>query len=259
MWEYATIAGLVFITWYDNLWLKKFEKFVLKNGFWVYWQMARLQTKWHYADIRAEMIKDGYHIDAVYLYVHGTDFIKQYDMLRVFREKVVQPEEKPLIRIDSAVDVMDFVKSCCDPDTNFNCVDPTLTHVLEVNYTFDHKKYRVYYDNRHNTKIRFPIYSDQAIRDRDILAGGVNAGLISESENESDAENGIDVTKELKRLAGPMQNFYDDTEYIVKKDLFMGERYPKNSFIHLIDGKGDSYVIRPEESLLSFTKNRESP
>lgn len=254
MWEYVTIFGLVFLTWCDNLWLKKVQKYTIKNGFWLYWELAKLHTKMQKSNsgLTTEMIKDGYHIDSVYLYVHETEFIKQYDMLRVFREKVVQPEEKPLIRIDGDLNIFDFVKMCCDPDTNFNHVDESLFYLLEVNYTFDHKKYRAHYDSKNNTKIRFPIYSDASIRDRDIFTAGVNSAQIAENE---DDENGTDVTKDLKRFAGPMQNFYDDTEYIIKKEWFMGDRFPKNSFIQLIDFKGDFHVIPPEAELLSFTKN----
>jgi hypothetical protein len=174
-------------------------------------------------------------------------------MLRVFREKVIQPEQQPLIRNDSELNIFDFIKLCCDPDTNFNHVDESLYYLLEVNYTFDHKKYRVYYDSKDNTNIRFPVYTDIAIRDRDIFVGGVNSAQISEIE---DDENGTDITKELQKLAGPLQNFYDDTEYVVKKEWFMGERFPKNSYIQLIDFKGDLHVIPPDAELLSFIKTR---
>lgn len=250
MWEYVTIFGLIFMTWYDNLWMMKFEKSLTKNAKWLVWELMKLHTK-----IKSDpttMIKDGYHIDAVYLYVHEKEFIKQYDMLRVFREKVVQPAEKPMIRINGDLDMFEFVKLCRDPETNFNKVDESLYYLLEVNYTFDHKKYRAYYDSKTNRKIRFPIYSEKAIRDRDIFCGGVNSAQIAESE---DDEDGINVTKELKRLAGPMQNFYDDTEYVVKKDWFMGDRYKKTDYIQIIDFKGDFHVIKPDDKYLSFTRN----
>ena len=198
------------------------------------------------------MVKDGYHVDAVYLYVHEKEIIKQYDMLRVFREKLVEPRENPTIRIDSNVDFFDFVKMCYDPDSNFNEVDENLFYLLEVNYTFDMKKYRVYYDSKKNRRIRFPVYSDKAIRERDVFEGGVNSALVTEDENE---ENGMDVTKELKKLAGPMQNFYDDTEYAVLKEWFMGDHYPKNSYIQIIDFRGDFHVIKPEDLFLSFSRN----
>jgi hypothetical protein len=250
MWEYLTTFGVVFMTWYDNLWLKKFEKYAWKNGTWLVWELMKLQTKLKTS--KPEMIKDGYHINAVYLYVYGKDIIKQFDMLRVFRENVIQPEVNPVIRLDSELNFMDFVNMCSDPDTNFNQVNENSFYLLEVNYTFDRKDYRVYYDSKVNSKIRFPIYSDKAIRERDLFVGGVDSSQITENETDY---NGIDVTKEMKRLAGPMQNFYDDTEFVVKKRWFMNDRFPKQSNIQLIDFKGELHIIKPDDQYLSFDRN----
>lgn len=250
MWEYAALFGTLFLTWYDNLWLKKFLKFSEKNAKWAVWELMKLHARLQQNN---EMVKDGYHVDSVYLYVYEKEFIKQYDMLRVFREKLVEPSEMPCIRIDSKVDFMDFVKMCCDPDTNFKEADEDLFYLLEVNYTFDRKKYRIYYDSKKNDHIRFPVYSDAAIRERDVFDGGVNSALVTEKD---DDETGIDVTKELKRLAGPMQNFYDDTEYVMLKDWFMGDRFPKTHNIQIIDFKGDFHTIKSEDEFLSFCKNK---
>lgn len=248
-WEYIALFGTLFLTWYDNLWLKKFLKFAEKNGKWATWELMKLQTRLKSDN---EMVKDGYHVDAVFLYVHENEFIKQFDMLRVFREKLVEPNEKPTIRIDSNVDIFEFVEMCCDPESNFKEADKDLFYLLEVNYTFDKKKYRIYYDSKRNTKIRFPIYSDNAIRDRSIFDGGVNSALVTENEED---ETGSDVTKELKKLAGPMQNFYDDTQYVMLKEWFMGDRFPSSNLIQIIDFRGDFHLIKSGDEFLSFTRN----
>lgn len=251
MWEYLALFGTLFMTWYDNLWLKKFLKFSEKNGKWAIWELMKLHAR---IQQNNEMVKDGYHVDSVFLYVHEREFIKQYDMLRVFREKLVEPSEKPTIRIDSDVNFFDFVKMCCDPDTNFKEVDEDLFYLLEVNYTFDRKKYRIYYDSKRNTNIRFPVYSDKEIRERDIFEGGVNSALVTERD---DDESGIDVTHELKMLAGPMQNFYDDTEYVTLKEWFMGDRFSSSHNIQIIDFIGEFHTISSDEKFLSFIRNQQ--
>ena len=248
MWEYFTIFGLVFMTWYDNLWLKKFENFAWKNCSWLIWEVMKMRTRVKHR--KSEMIKDGYHVDSVYLYVHDKDVIKQFDMLRVFREKTVNPSDAPTISNHSELNIMDFIEMCCDPDTNFNHVNPENFYLLEVNYTFDFKKYTIFYDSETNTKIRWPIYDETAIRDRPIFQGGVSSAMMTDQE---DSDNGKNATNEIRKIAGPMQNFYDDTEYVIKREwIFDDYRYPKNSWLHIVDFKGEIHTMGPECEFLSF-------
>ena len=248
MWEYLSIAGMLFLTWYDNLWLLKFEQYTKKKGASLFW----LLMKWYSRRDKNEMIKDGYHVDSVYLYVHEPEFIKQYDMLRIFRDLI----RDEIITQSKELDVWEFVEACCDPDTNFDKANKDYYHVLEVNYTFDLKKYKMIYDTRSNTKVRFPIYTESNIRERDVSKAGVNSAFLTHYEKpETDDPNFKDVTNDLKKIAGPMQNFYSDTKYLIKKEWFLdsylglGKAFDsvENCYIHIIDFKGNCHVIKPNQ------------
>ena len=253
MWEYLSIAGLFLITWYDNLWLLKFEQYAKRKGVSLFW----IIMKWYAKKGKNDMIKDGYHVDSVYLYVHEPEFIKQYDMLRVFRDLI----RDEIITQSKELDIFDFIQACCDPDTNFDKVNKAYYHILEVNYTFDLKKYKMIYDTRDNKKVRFPIYTEKAIRERDVSKAGVNSAFLSHYEKpETEDPNCKDVTNDFKKIAGPMQNFYSDTEYIMKKEWFLdtylgsGKAFDsiENCYIHIIDFKGNMNLIKPDQKNLGI-------
>lgn len=251
MWEYAAFIGVVFMTWYDNLWLLKLQQYSKRKSMAIFWEFM----KWYSKRDKNEMIKDGYHVDSVYLYVHEPEYIKQYDMLRIFRDLI----RDEIIKFDADFNVWDFVEACCDPDTNFDKVNKEYYHALEVNYTFDLKKYKMVYDTRENKIIKFPVYKEIGIRERDISKAGISCAFLTHFPKlEQEDPNAKDVTNELKKIAGPMQNFYSDTEYVVRKDWFLdaflgvGKSFDSNEecYIHLIDFKGESHVITPQEKYL---------
>ena len=254
MWEYVSIIGLVFITWYDNLWLLKLEQYAKRKGASLFW----ILMKWYSKKDKNEMIKDGYHVDSVYLYVHEPEFIKQYDMLRVFRDLI----RDEIIKQNKELDIFDFITHCCDPDTNFDKVNKEYYHILEINYTFDLKKYKMIFDTKNNTNIRVPIYTEALIRERDVSKAGINSAFLSHYEKpETDDPNCKEVTNDLKKMAGPMQNFYVDTPYIMKKEWFLdaylglGKAFDsiENCFVHIIDFKGNMHVIRPDQKTLTIS------
>ena len=253
MWEYVSIASLIFLTWYDNLWLMKFQQYAKRKGMALAW----LIIKWYSKKEKNEMIKDGYHVDSVYLYVHEHEFIKQYDMLRVFRDLI----RDEVLQQSRDLDIWDFIEACCDPDTNFDKVNKDFYHILEVNYTFDLKKYKMIYDTKENVNIRFPIYTEKEIRDRDVSKAGINSAFLSHFDNaETNDPNFKDVTNDLKKIAGPLQNFYSDTQYVMKKDWFLdvylglGKAFDSidECYIHIVDFKGNCHVIPPDQKVLSI-------
>ena len=253
MWEYAAITSLLFMTWYDNLWLMKFERYAKKKGLVLFWTFMKWYSK---KGKKNEMIKDGYHVDSVYLYVHEPEFIKQYDMLRVFRDLI----RDEIIKCDQELNTWEFVEACCDPDTNFDKVNKYYYHLLEVNYTFDLKKFKIFYDTRNNTKIHFPVYKEKEIRDRDVSKAGINCAFLTHFERpEKDDPNSKDVTSDLRKIAGPMQNFYVNTNYVVRKEWFLdvylglGKAFDNinDCYIHIIDFRGTPHVIKPDQEVLA--------
>ena len=202
-----------------------------------------------------EMIKDGYHVDEVYLvesHGDGDDF-REIDVLRVFRQQIV----KQTITNKRGMSLHDFIELCCDPHSNFNAFNPEARYELVVKYTFDHKQYMIVYDSsdKAGNSIRFPVYTERDIRGRDIKHTGVlTAAQLAGNE---DAEDGIDIYPHLKMLAGPMENFYADTEYEVKRHHLnhAGLRFPVDAmFIQMLDMWGSPYVLGPDKSVIKLEK-----
>jgi hypothetical protein len=72
-----------------------------------------------------------------------------------------------------------------------------------------------------------------------------------------DAEDGIDIYQQLTQLAGPLGNFYSDTEYSVQKSHlhYTGVRVAmSNMFIKVLDLWGNEFVIKPEQTTIKLTK-----
>lgn len=245
-WEYATIGSLLLLTWYDNLWLKKFSKFAKRKSFDLFWVAMTQYT--HYKDLKNEMIKDGYHVDDVNLYVHEKEFIKVFEVLSKFRKKIVEGE----IKLDKELDIYEFLEMCASSDiTNLKTIDRDNYHLLEVVYTFDFKKYVIYYDTKTNTSVRFPVYAEQDVRERDIFEGGVTSAQIV---LHPDDIQGIDVTEKMLKFAGPMENFYDDKNYMVKKEWFWQEDYPsiETAYVKVIDSSGNEHIFEPSDEYFTY-------
>jgi len=166
-----------------------------------------------------------------------------------------------VLKNDQKLNIWEFIEHCSDPDTNFNKVNKSNFHLLEVNYTFDLKKYKVFYDTDTNTSIQFPIYSEKGIRERDVSKGGINAAFLTHYEKlETEDVEMKDVTEALRKFSGPMQNFYRDTDYTVRKDWFLDEyigvgkafRSTDTCYIHVIDFKGKTHTIGTNDETLSL-------
>ena len=72
-----------------------------------------------------------------------------------------------------------------------------------------------------------------------------------------DAEEGIDIYRQLKQLAGPMENFYTDTEYSINKSHlhYTGLRVAIESmYIKMLDLWGTEFIVKPEQSIIRLEK-----
>lgn len=137
-----------------------------------------------------------------------------------------------------------------------------MRYELVVSYTFDHKHYKIVYGNSEEeigtgatTFIRFPIYTEQTIRNKDMKKNGaITAGMITANE---DADDGIDIYPQLRILAGPMENFYADTEFSIKRNhlYYTGLRVATTSmYIKMIDVWGTEFSVRPEQQTIKLEK-----
>jgi hypothetical protein len=110
-------------------------------------------------------------------------------------------------------------------------------------------------DGASDSLIRFPIYSEQTIRNKDMKNNGaLTAGMLTVKE---DAEDGIDIYDKLRLLAGPMGNFYADTEYSIKKQHlhYTGLRVPIDGmYIKMLDLWGTDFTVRPDQPLIKLIK-----
>lgn len=246
MYDYALTGFVVGLWWYDNLLLLKIQRMLARRGKEMGWQAMKMYTL---LVQKNEMKKDGYHVDSVYVYTHDNpEETKQYDMLRIFRDCI--REEK--LSLNKSMHIYDFIEMCCDPNSNFTGVDRNKNYELEVNYTFDYSQYKIVFDTRKNTTVRFPVYSEKDIHNRDIMSGGITYAFIAKNQ---DDEDGIEITDQIKKLSGPMENFYDDKEYVVEKQwLFRHSTIPETGFIKVVDFKGEEHTFKPEDEFFTFKR-----
>lgn len=222
MWGWI-VSGLCFVGWYYKPYLAR--RFVVRLG----WIVLDWYTTWkeyvekynrNHHDISQT---DGYHVDYVHLYENG----KRYDVTSLFREGILKKEYHDY-------SIAHFLTECDHRFNNFT-YSKINDYVLEVRYTFDFNKYRVYFDTELNPSITFPLYTEESIRQDD------REEFLSAIIEERD--NAHDVTKVINRLSGPRYNFYKDCGMKIKSDWLMGNfwKYP----IHVIDCEGNDYELKP--------------
>jgi hypothetical protein len=210
------------------------------------WNALTLYSTWKSPN---DMVKDGYHVDEVNLIeLSENGEWREIDVLRIFRNHI----QHKTISKDSPVDLLDFIQQyCCDPKSNFQAINPKAQYSLVVSYTFDLRKYKIVYDKN----IRFPLYSERQIRNKDLqTTGALTAGMLTLSE---EADDGIDIYQHLKEFAGPMENFYADTEFPVMRKhlLYTGLNVPDNFFIKMLDLSGTEFTVRPSQQQIRLEKN----
>lgn len=255
MWsELGTAAAIILLWAADKHLLSKVGGLVerlLKKGTWT---AASMYSGWRSKP--NDMIKDGYHVDEVYLLessMTGTGDFCEIDVLRIFRQQIV----KQSITNRKTVSLDDFITLCCAPHSNFTERNGDARYELVVKYTFDHKQYMIVYDSADSatSAIRFPIYTEREIHGRDIKQTGVLTA--AQLTANADDDDGIDIYQQLKMLAGPMENFYADTEYVVKRRHLnhAGLKIPvEGMYVQMLDLWGSPYVVGPEKSVIRLEK-----
>lgn len=237
---YLVSAILVVLWKYDKCLLDKLQLWMWNSTKSSMWYILKLYSE--YKD-RNEMIKDGYHVDSVYLYEHhSSTYSRKLDVLRIFREQIVNET----FTNKKSIDFDRFLALCSDPDSNFQ-VNKDLKYDLEVNYTLDRRQYKIVYSNDENSRIRFPVYSEKEVMDG--VQNSIISAMIVRNANDVD---GIDIGDVLLKYAGPLGNFYNGTDFCVKKSWLSFAGIEDNVIIKMMDINGDEYIFRENDKYLSL-------
>lgn len=244
--SWFVVASLIIGLWkYDKFLLDKLQNYALSTTKSVGWNLFKTWAE--YKD-RNEMIKDGYHVDSVYLYEHNSPtYARKLDVLRVFRCAIVDE----IFTHKKDISIGEFLELCSDPESNFQ-YDLKLDYDLQVNYTFDRRQYKLIFSTSENSKIRFPVYTESEI----VGASAANGNsVISGSivRHESDQE-GIDISDIMLEYAGPLGNFYDDSDIVVKRDWLSFEGIDQKAKIKLMDIEFNEYVFGEKDKYISLKK-----
>lgn len=216
------------------------------------WSGLTLYSNWRYSYTN-EMSKDGYHVDFVYLYDpidEQNNRSNEIDLLAHFRYHINQKtftNNKP-------INLGQFIELCLSPDSNFNEYEASKKYELVVRYTFDHKQYIIVFDT--TTDMRFPVYTETEIRERSMKnSDSIGSGYLTASEED---EDGINIYEHLKRLAGPMENFYAGTEYkVLRHHLnYAGLKMDVDNggYIKMTDFWGSEFCVKPDQSVIKLEK-----
>ncbi len=226
---------------YDRCLLDRLERYLWATSKSFGWSLFKLWAE--YRD-RNEMIKDGYHVDSVFLYEHhSATYSRKVDVLRIFRNAIVNET----FTNKKSIPFSQFLELCSDPESNFQ-VNSELTYELEVNYTLDRKQFKIIYSTDDNNNVRFPVYSE-----KEIAKAGNNNSIISASiiRRESD-QAGIEIDDELLKYAGPLGNFYGNTEFVVKRSWLGFSGIDENAKIKIMDMNGNELVIKDTDQYLEL-------
>ena len=244
--SWFAVTCIVLTLWkYDRFLLDKLQRWMWTKAHNAGW--ALLKTYAYYKD-KNEMIKDGYHVDSVFLYEHqSSTYYRKIDVLRIFRRAIV--EEKFTYKKD--IDIKTFLELCSDPESNFQ-YNPEYTYQLEVDYTFDKQQYKIIYSTDENNRIRFPIYSETCISKANTSNSIISANLMKD-DSEIDGE---DISDIISKYAGPLANLYADTDYVVKRDwVNLFSNIDPNCNIVIMDLYGNDFVFNHTDTYLSIEKH----
>lgn len=251
------IAALILSAWaYDRNMLIK-----LYAGCWskinkAAWFSLKAYSSWKHSN---EMIKDGYHVMKVFLWKHssteggpGTERSSGIDVLRFFREEIANEN----ITHIKGVDIHKFIErcfnQCVEEGIAFPKADPTAQYELQVNYVFDRQDYMIVYDSEDNVDVRFPVYTESTVHARDVSKDGLLSAMVTAT---ADSDDGMDVYKEMMLLAGPMRNFYADSEFNVKKRHlhYTGFRVPlDDAFVKMLDFEARQHIVAPDQDIIEL-------
>jgi len=246
MYEYITPLFILALWWYDPTLLLKTHSYIRRTSIQIIMSAADL-----YADFKGkrmlasnEMIKDGYHVNFVYLDIIQEYKIRRIDVTSIFRAEILKGTFQENFALSK------FVKICAKPNSNIQTAD-LLTHSyrLEIDYTFDYKRYRVWFDTIRNPNVIFPIYKESELRKRMFLPKILSAILT----NDPDSETGIDVTHKINEAAGPLGNFYDDVNLNVCKERAIPEIGNSNNlYLVMIAHNGQRFIFDKNDTNLTL-------
>ena len=117
-----------------------------------------------------------------------------------------------------------------------------------MNYTFDRKQYKIFYSNEENNKIKFPVYSESEMANADINNTIISAQMVREDTD----QGGIDIDDLILKFAGPKGNFYEDSEFVVKKSWLKFSGIEDNSRILIMDIEGNNYIFDDGDKYLTL-------
>jgi hypothetical protein len=243
---FAVTCIIVALWKYDRCLLDKLQRWMWSKTSSISWSLFKL---WAQYKNKNEMIKDGYHVDSVFLYEHHSPtFARKLDVLRIFRSEIV----KETFTNKKHIDIEEFLSLCSDPETNFQ-YDSKLSYDLEVNYTLDRKQYKIVYSTDCNRNIRFPIYSESEVDNLDSDNSIISASIVRHSGD----LNGIEIDDVILKYAGPLGDFYDGTEFVVKKSWLQFSGIENNSKISIMDIGGDSYIFDDDDEYLTLSGEKQ--
>lgn len=242
MYEYVAPFVILALWWYDPTLLLKIQRYAKRTAVNVALSAVDLYTdvKSHKLLQNNEMVKDGYHVNFVFLDFIEEMKIRRIDVTSIFRAEILKGTFQ-----NEGLMLKDFIQFCRKPNNNVytssdNC------H-LEIDYTFDFKRYRIWFDTDVNDRVVFPLYKESELRKRIFLPSILSAILT----NDPESENGIDVTREINEAAGPLGNFYDDKGHKVKKQNALPDR-GNDLYLCMIAPNGQSYTYGKDDIYLTF-------
>lgn len=242
--SWFVVSVIILGLWkYDRCLLDKLERWAWKKTTTTLWSIFEMYS--NYKD-KNEMIKDGYHVDTVYMWEHKSSTnSNKYDVLTIFRREIV----KETFTNKKSIEFDEFLRMCTEEGSNFK-YDPNLEYELEVNYTFDRKQYKIFYSNNENDKIKFPIYSESEMANADMNNSIISAQII----RENDDQGGIEIDELMLKFAGPKGNFYDDSDFVVKKSWLKFSGIDDHSKVLIMDLEGNNFVFDNEDEFLTLNK-----
>lgn len=243
-----TLSLCILLLWKaDKYLLDRIQLYLWNTSKWLLWLIF---YKWIQIKGRNEMIKNGYHVDSVFLIERHETYSRKIDVLRVFRSEII----KETFTNEKSIEVSEFIALCSDPSSNFQ-YDAQYEYDIEVNYTYDQREYKIIYSTYENKHIRFPIYTESAIINTSATTGGLCSAYFTREKNQVLGERNIDISDEMMKYAGPIGNFYVDTEYLIRREwLVSSELIDEDSTVVLLDDwcvshtldKTEKYVKIPE-------------
>lgn len=243
------LSTIILSAWcYDNLLLIRIGNKIKKSLINIIYNATET---YHTLNFDNEMIKPGYHIDEVYLTFYPNNRIISYDITRIFRKEILKGT------FLKGINIIDFIKKCTMPNSNFENYNETEYSTLSIVYTYNFETYKIFFDTIDNKMVLFPLYSESYLKNEsiDISKYGVSFGYIS---RDSESEDGIDITQHLKEAAGPLGDFYQNLPK--NNEIKINKKYviPKiqeDDYIIIYNTLGQKFVFKPEDKFLSFDKN----